>query len=220
MNVLFDLDGTLHNKVASLHRCGQALFDEFLADSDIDRVAFVTAFVRENSIIQPKTQVFNKLGETFVLSSKVTGAIGQRFDDTFHEFAQRFAFVLEALELLQGQDVPIGCVTNGRDFFQRNKIKALGLEPYLDVIVTSGAMAVKKPDPKLFHHALTALQADAADTVFVGDSLAADMQPAKALGMTTIWKTDGTVERPSYVDYCLLTFADFPALWARMTGTA
>ncbi len=71
MKVLFDLDGTLHDKVTSLHRCGQSLFDEFLADSDIDGVAFVTAFVRENSIIQPQTKVFSKLGETFALSDKI-----------------------------------------------------------------------------------------------------------------------------------------------------
>ncbi|MCB0126060.1 MAG: HAD family hydrolase [Caldilineaceae bacterium] len=219
MNVLFDLDGTLHDKVASLHRCGQTLFDMFLADSNIDHTHFVTAFVPENSIIQPKTKVFDKLGETFALSSKVTVAMGQRFDDTFHEFAQRFAFALEALDLLQRQGVRIGCVTNGRDFFQRNKIKALELEPYFDVIVTSGAMDVKKPDPKLFYHALAALQASAADTVFIGDSLTADMQPAKALGMTTVWKTDGTVEQPSYVDHCLQTFANFPVLWARIRGT-
>lgn len=216
--ILFDLDGTLHDKSASLHCCGQAFFDEFLAHGNIACADFINMFVRENCVIQPKAIVFEKIGKAFALSTDVKEAMRQRFDDTFHEYAQRFDFVEEMLAMLQETGVTIGCVTNGRDFFQRNKLKALALEPYFDVVVTSGAVGIKKPDAKIFHYALTALEAAAADTVFVGDSLTADMQPAKALGMTTIWKTEGAAAQPAYVDYRLQTFADFPAIWAQIVS--
>lgn len=217
MNILFDLDDTLYDKSASLRRCGNALFGNFLATTEIEQVGFVEVFLRENCLIQPKIDVFRKLSEEFNLPESTAHEMLNTFDRTFHTYSQSFENVLETFDFLKNLGVKIGCVTNGRDFFQRNKISALGLESYFDVILTSGGFGAKKPDHKIFLAALHALNANPSDSAFVGDSLQADIIPAKELGMVTIWKSDNKAELPAYVDYRLKDFANFQEIWQTVT---
>lgn len=66
-------------------------------------------------------------------------------------------------------------------------LRESGLAPLLDVVVDSALAGVKKPDPEIFRLALRRLETDAAGACMVGDSLARDLAPARALGMRTIW---------------------------------
>lgn len=217
MNIFFDLDDTLYDKSASLRQCGNSLFSNFLAKTEIEQERFVEVFLQENSLIQPKIDVFRKLSEEFKLAESTGCEMLNAFDHTFHTYSQRFEYVLETFEFLKSLGIKIGCVTNGRDFFQRNKISALGLESYFDIILTSGEFGTKKPDHKIFLAALHAINAVPSDSAFVGDSLQADMIPAKELGMVTIWKSDSKVEVPAYVDYRLDSFANFQRIWRAAT---
>ena len=136
------------------------------------------------------------------------------FDQNFHRYSVRFDGVIEAMEFLRSQGVGIACVTNGRDFFQRNKIEALGLSAYFEVIVTSGELGVKKPDPVIFNTALAKLGADTKDCVFIGDNLKADIQPSNSLGMKTIWVDGSVTEKPEFVDAKLTAYMDFEKIWS------
>lgn len=60
-----------------------------------------------------------------------------------------------------------------------------GLRRYLDAVVLSFEVGVKKPDPAIFQLALDALEVDAADTLMVGDSWRDDAGAA-ALGIRTL----------------------------------
>lgn len=219
MNVFFDLDDTIHDKSSSLVKCGNALFHNFLATSDIDHTRFISSFLRENCIIQSKVQVFQNLANEFSIPTATKQMMQSTFDSTFHQYAQRFDFVIETFYFLKGSGINIGCITNGRDFFQRNKIAALGLEEYFDVVVTSGELGIKKPDHRIFYSGLAALDASPCNSVFVGDNLKADMIPAKELGMAIIWKSERCTDVPQYVDYRLSTFVDFQQLWERILLT-
>lgn len=63
----------------------------------------------------------------------------------------------------------------------------VGLSPFLTVMVDSACVGCVKPDPRIFREALTALEAEPAEAVFVGDSLRRDMAGAKGVGMPHIW---------------------------------
>lgn len=71
------------------------------------------------------------------------------------------------------------CVTN---LMQKH-----GLEKLFDVIIVSGAVNKRKPHPEIFHRALQELGVTAEETVFVGDTIDADVMGAKAAGMKTIF---------------------------------
>jgi epoxide hydrolase-like predicted phosphatase len=59
-----------------------------------------------------------------------------------------------------------------------------------DVVVLSGELGIRKPDPEIYAVAVERLGVTADRCVFV-DDLGGNLKPAKALGMTTI-RHDGT----------------------------
>jgi putative hydrolase of the HAD superfamily len=84
---------------------------------------------------------------------------------------------------------PVALVTNGSRETQTEKLRALGLVDAFDIAVfcdpTNGI--APKPDPVPFERALSAVDAAPEETLVVGDSLAADVAGANALGMTSVW---------------------------------
>ncbi len=62
-----------------------------------------------------------------------------------------------------------------------------GLAPFMSVMVDSACVGFIKPDPRIFQVALTQLQLNPREAIFVGDSLPRDMKGAKDLGMPHIW---------------------------------
>ena len=55
------------------------------------------------------------------------------------------------------------------------------------VTVDSGVLGISKPDPRIFLHALAALETRPDRAWMIGDNLAADIRPAAGLGMRTVW---------------------------------
>jgi len=218
MFALFDLDDTLHDKTASLKVCADVIYTEFLFDLAVNRDEFTASFLSENCIIQPKAQVFDILAQGYSLDISLKTAMFHFFDTQFHTFSKRFDHVIETMDFLKSENVRLACVTNGRDFFQRNKIEALGLANYFDVIVTSGELGVKKPNPLIFNTALEQLGAQAKECIFIGDSLTADMLPAKQLGMKTVWvnRVNPIRSKPDYVDAKLESYSQFVDIWQQL----
>jgi FMN phosphatase YigB (HAD superfamily) len=68
-------------------------------------------------------------------------------------------------------------------------IEQAGLAPHLDAIVVSEQVGFRKPRKEIFDEALRRLGVSAAETVHVGDNLAADVAGAAGVGMRTIWLT-------------------------------
>jgi phosphoglycolate phosphatase len=89
--------------------------------------------------------------------------------------------VVEALEQLTSQDIPLAVVTNKATVFTLPLLAALNLAQYFGVVVCGDTLAVNKPsaDPAL--HACQALGVQAERTLFVGDSIT-DVNCARAAG--------------------------------------
>jgi putative hydrolase of the HAD superfamily len=66
-------------------------------------------------------------------------------------------------------------------------LKANGLDKLLNVVVVSAAINKRKPSQEIFETALKALGVSAEETVFVGDTLDADIEGAKGVGMRAIY---------------------------------
>lgn len=62
-----------------------------------------------------------------------------------------------------------------------------GIARHVGVVVDSAVVGVEKPDPRIFHAALDALDVRPEAAVFVGDSLPRDMQGARGLGMPHVY---------------------------------
>ena len=90
--------------------------------------------------------------------------------------------VVPMLTALRALDVRLVVVSNanGRlhEMFDR-----VGLTPHVDVVLDSHEWGVEKPDPRLFHLALTESGASAATTIHVGDFFHIDVVGARAAGL-------------------------------------
>ncbi|MGF1689549.1 HAD family hydrolase [Photobacterium japonica] len=212
LNIIFDLDDTLHDKSASLRRYADALLNTTLNSLDVPERQFVSEFVAQNNIIQPKPHVFSILSKRFNFSPHLERELLAAFDRSFHEFSVPFHGARQTLSMLKNCGISIGCITNGRDFFQRRKIAALGFDEYFDFILTSDGVGVKKPDIRIFELGLSNFSNSGKKVCFCGDSLSSDMAPAKSLGLVTVWKTE-YMHKPDYVDHRFSTFQEFDKLW-------
>ncbi len=66
-------------------------------------------------------------------------------------------------------------------------LKTHGLDALFDAVVVSGAVNKRKPSPEIFNRTLKAMGISAAEAVFVGDTLDADVEGPKSVGMKTIY---------------------------------
>lgn len=66
-------------------------------------------------------------------------------------------------------------------------LEASKIDNLFDVVVVSAAVNKRKPSPEIFKSALKALGVSASETVFVGDTIDADIEGPKAVGLKAIY---------------------------------
>ena len=103
------------------------------------------------------------------------------------------------LELL-GARYPLGLISNGLGELQRPKIEKFALERHFEVVVVSGELGVRKPEPAIFANALEALGVSPARAVFIGDNPTDDVAGACAFGLAAIWVNRGDWPAPADQD--------------------
>jgi len=68
-------------------------------------------------------------------------------------------------------------------------IDALGLNPYFDVVLISGAIGYRKPHPLVFQNLTDLLKVKKHRLLFVGDDPEPDIKGAREAGLRPIWAT-------------------------------
>lgn len=91
----------------------------------------------------------------------------------------------------------VGIVSNNLLDEQRDKLRACGLDGFVDVLVVSEEAQVSKPHPAIFELALERLHARPAEAVMVGDSWPADIAGARAAGIRAVWFNPAGVRAPA-----------------------
>ena len=90
--------------------------------------------------------------------------------------------MLDAVRAFHDQGVPTALVSNSW------REEDYDVDELFDVVVLSGSIGIRKPDPRIYRHAADRLAIPTDRCVFV-DDLGGNLKPAKALGMATIRHT-------------------------------
>jgi putative hydrolase of the HAD superfamily len=77
-------------------------------------------------------------------------------------------------------------VVSNWDVSLHGVLRALGLEPLLDGILTSAGVGARKPGPVIFEQALAVAGADPDEAIHVGDSLDDDVAGARSAGIEPV----------------------------------
>jgi putative hydrolase of the HAD superfamily len=96
--------------------------------------------------------------------------------------------VLAAAERARAAGVRTGVLSNSLGLHPYNPYLEWGLADHFDAVVISGETGLRKPDPAIYRLAADRLGLPCEACVFV-DDLGQNLEPARALGMTTIRKT-------------------------------
>jgi len=119
--------------------------------------------------------------------------------------------VKEALEVLN-ERYSLAVISNAMSDAPRNSIKKFGLDKYLDAIVISRDLGIRKPDPEIFKFTLMNLGIESHEAIHVGDSLESDVQGAKNAGMKAIWLKRDNEEISILPDYTIHSIKELTLL--------
>ena len=126
------------------------------------------------------------LGYVDVEGEIVAGATNA-FCEGFMEYVRIDDYAKSVLEKLHGE-YKLGIVSNFAIPECVDKLlEKHGLDMLFDVVVVSGAVNKRKPSPEIFQKALEKMGVSAENTVFVGDTVDADVIGAKTAGMKVIF---------------------------------
>lgn len=99
------------------------------------------------------------------------------------------------------EDYKLAVLSNTMSDIPRRFLTARGLGELFKVVVCSSDLGVRKPDERAFKYVLDRVEVSPRETVFVGDSLEADIEGAKRVGMTAIWVRGGREGGISNLEY-------------------
>ena len=200
---LFDLDGTLLNRDASVHSFIVEQYNRLKHYLwHIDRGKYIGRFIELDSRGYVwKDKVYQQLIDEFNISLSVEELLADYLQEFKHHCIP-FDHLHNMLQQLKAKGLKLGIITNGYGQFQLDNIRALGIEKEFETILISQWEGVKKPNPVIFQQAIANLGVTAEESVFVGDHPLNDVQAAKQVGMIAVWKRDeGWDEQEVEADY-------------------
>lgn len=159
----------------------EARFAEFEAQKAGEFLEFTTAFILRS--------LLDDLGYAELSEPILQRAIRDMFAvSQAHWLPEPDA--LPMLQTLHAQGYRMGLISNaGDDHDVQTLIDKAGIRGYFDIILTSAAQGIRKPNPRLFHQALQKWGAKPEQAVMVGDTLGADILGAKNAGIYSVWIT-------------------------------
>ena len=181
--VLFDLDGTLIDHFKAIHRCHAYTMQQLgLPAPTMTQVRAAVGGGVELAV------------ERLVGAALKPAALAiyrPYWDATMLEDVELLAGARELLGLLRQHGIRTAVYTNKHGPSSRLTCAHLGLTDLLDGNFGATDTPWLKPDPAFTRHVLTALGADAADTLLVGDS-PFDVATARSGGLGFIGVSTGT----------------------------
>jgi putative hydrolase of the HAD superfamily len=97
-------------------------------------------------------------------------------------------------------------------------LKDSSIDRYFEVITVSGAVNKRKPHPKIFEVTLECMGITASESVFVGDTIDADVEGPKAVGMYAIYIERRTQKlNKVYPDATIKTLSQLPEAILRLS---
>lgn len=216
---LFDLDGTLLNRDASV---------KLFIDRQYDRLYELVGHIPKEKYMERFIELDSR---GYVWKDKVYQQLVKEFnikmawEDLLEDYIQKFRnhcvpfpHLISVLEELKSNNLRLGIITNGYGQFQMDNVKVLGIETYMDLILVSEWEGMKKPDPQIFQRALMKLQLQSEESVFIGDHPDNDVKAAQQVGMKGIWKRDEHW-KGFEADYIVDDLAEVPFVIKELSNT-
>lgn len=200
--VLFDLDGTLLNRDASVASFIAGQYERLRPSlGHIPKALYMERFIDlDQRGYVWKDKVYRQLIQEFEIERVTMESLLEDYLAHFRFYCVPFEGLETILESLKAQGLKLGIISNGKHQFQMGNIDALGIAHHMDAILISESEHLRKPDSEIFYKALGRLGVDAAESVFVGDHPVNDIEAAQAIGMFGVWKPSSIQDEASFAN--------------------
>jgi putative hydrolase of the HAD superfamily len=197
--ILFDLDGTLWDRTNAVRALAndqhEALRDVL---GHIPRDRYVDRIVRLDDLGRvDKRVLYDTIGVEFDLRHTEVTRLHADFWTRFARHTRPFPEAIDTLKHLRNGGIKLGIVSNGSVVVQEAKIEQLGLSEIVDAVLISEREGIRKPNPEIFHRAVTRLGVEISQTWFIGDNPDDDVAGAVAVGLRTFWRECPDWSRPA-----------------------
>lgn len=203
-HLFFDLDRTLWDFERNSHETIYELFFDLSINeksgAEVDE--FIRTYKEKNAELwedyrdgrvtkdELRAERFNRALKEYDINDP---KLALRFNDEYVKLcSSKPNLIPDALEVLNylKPKYKLHIITNGFVEAQEVKIKNSGLESYFDVVVVSDGLGYKKPDKRIFYHALKLANATQNESVMIGDDYGPDVIGAKSIGMDQVYFTE------------------------------
>ena len=127
------------------------------------------------------------LNDYGIVDEKLAIDLGESYTDYAARIVSLVPNTMEVLNYLKEKNYKIHLITNGFLEVQSIKMQASGLDKMIDKSFVSEVVGFKKPDHRIFYHAMKNVGATLEECVMIGDDLSVDIIPAKEIGMAHIY---------------------------------
>jgi len=196
-SIFFDLDHTLWDFEKNSELSFKKIFKKYTITINFEK--FIEAYIPinfkywklyRNGEISKEFLRYNRLKEVFNLfdykiNDKIINNISHDYIEFLPENNKLMDGAIEILEYLKPK-YRLFIITNGFREVQDKKLKNSKIKHYFEAIYDSESVGVKKPDPKIFKHALKDSGSNANESLMVGDNYEADVLGAKKLRINTL----------------------------------
>ena len=132
-------------------------------------------------------KTLESLGYNYDVSSPIVTEATNEFCEEFMKYVRLDDDAETTLKLLHGK-YKLGVISNfAIPECVLKLLKIGGIDRLFELIVVSGAVNKRKPSPEIFKSTLKMMGILAEEAVFVGDTIDADIEGAKAVGMKAVY---------------------------------
>ncbi len=221
-HLFFDLDHTLWDFEQSAFHTFQLLFEKYQLNSrGVPALSqFIEVYTHQNLILweayrngQLTKEVLSPL--RFENTLQIFGIhdrqLAVAIGDDYLYHSPRMVFLMQgAIELLDKllPKYTLHLITNGFEEVQFVKIIEAGLDKYFSTMTTSEEAGVKKPDIGIFNYALNKANAQANQSIMIGDNLEVDIIGAKQAGLDQVYYNPLGIEHQEEISFEIRQLTD------------
>ena len=197
IGLVFDVDDTLYEQIVPFENAYKSLFD---MDIDMEQFYLLSRYYsdvkfeasRNGEMTMDEYHIYRIQEAARDLGVFLTDEQALNMQKEYKKNQQKLQMsniTISILELVKENNVKLGIITNGPSEHQWSKVKALGIERWIDKenIIVSGDYSINKPDVRIFEIMQEKLQLPNDSLYYVGDSLENDIIGANNAGWKAIW---------------------------------
>ena len=125
-------------------------------------------------------------GEILAKGMSAINKLSEDYITYLSNFNHLFENTFEILDYLK-ESYNLHIITNGFSEIQHKKLTKSSINHYFETVTNSESVGVKKPNPKIFKHALKVANVKVDQSVMIGDNYEADILGALNIGMDAVY---------------------------------